>query len=592
MAVRGKSAVAACAILFVVLQSGTSSGQNLSLTGTPALNNALTLTLTGPPGAAYFIGISTSPGPTVTPLGPLALGLPIFILVQSDPAVPFTPVIGPGGQLDFTFSIPNFVFLIGTTYYLQALYTDPSAPFLFSLTNGVSFTILNPISAPQIGGITPTAGSAAGGTSVTITGNNFQLGNLNVTLAGNQLQNVQTPDAQTITGTTPPGTPGTTADLVVSTLGGSAFLSAAFAYLPEPPSIAAITPNHAQIGGGSLITITGTGLGPGTDIYVAGNLLAPLTQTLSQITAFAPPFGQFGLVDVVATSSQGLQVLPASFRYTIALNTGDGTDGPFNPTANTALDTTSNTGIFNFTTVNIPAGVTVTGTGPFAIRLRCQGSVVIDGTVDISGEDGQPGSAGGAGGGSGPGGHAGGDGEPTVVAGAQPGAGPGAGGGNSFGDGGHAAHGTVPPGNCLPAVNTTNGSVYGSPNLVPLSGGSGGGGSEFFNGIGGAGGGGGGGALSIVSAEDIIINGTIKMDGGDAVQNNVIGTFSRGGAGSGGAISLRSQGHIVISGPIYTRGGLITGTIFRCGGTGRWFLENWLGQTASGVLDQVPTGVY
>ena len=64
MAIRGASAIVLGMALTVVLLNGVSSGQNLSLSGTPALNSTLPLTLTGPPGYNYFIGVSTSPGPS------------------------------------------------------------------------------------------------------------------------------------------------------------------------------------------------------------------------------------------------------------------------------------------------------------------------------------------------------------------------------------------------------------------------------------------------------------------------------------------------------------------------------------------------
>jgi hypothetical protein len=75
----------------------------------------------------------------------------------------------------------------------------------------------------------------------------------------------------------------------------------------------------------------------------------------------------------------------------------NGSAGPFAPTKNTVLAA----GIYQFTTVNIPAGVTITTNGTGVLELRAQGDVTIAGTIDVSGAHGSPtqpnlGSGGGA----------------------------------------------------------------------------------------------------------------------------------------------------------------------------------------------------
>src|ERR1017187_4034379 len=71
------------------------------------------------------------------------------------------------------------------------------------------------------------------------------------------------------------------------------------------------------------------------------------------------------------------------------INTGsDGSDGPFNPTANTVINmATHPNGIYQYTSVNIPANVTVTFT-PNAnntpVVWLVQNDVVINGIVNRS----------------------------------------------------------------------------------------------------------------------------------------------------------------------------------------------------------------
>src|SRR2546426_1003989 len=56
--------------------------------------------------------------------------------------------------------------------------------------------------------------------------------------------------------------------------------------------------------------------------------------------------------------STSLAVLPAPALAQTFNSGSTGADGPFNPTANTTLALPPN-GVFNFTTINIPSGVTV-----------------------------------------------------------------------------------------------------------------------------------------------------------------------------------------------------------------------------------------
>jgi hypothetical protein len=232
----------------------------------------------------------------------------------------------------------------------------------------------------------------------------------------------------------------------------------------------------------------------------------------------------------------------------------NGTDGSFDLTGTSAGKTVNfvpsnfpgdqhSLNIFNFTTITIPAGVTVrlsakTINGP--VIWLANGGVDIEGTIDLSGQAGLPvsaildgrrrsldagvgGYAGGVGGKS--------DGstttanEPLARAGDGPGGGVGAAYGvNDIGSGG-----------------TFSGNAF----LSPLIGGSGGGGGLFQGILGstayGASGGAGGGALLIASSTTITVIGTINANGGAGGGGGIddfFGSSGFGGGGSGGGIRL------------------------------------------------------
>jgi hypothetical protein len=217
-----------------------------------------------------------------------------------------------------------------------------------------------------------------------------------------------------------------------------------------------------------------------------------------------------------------------------------GADGAFAPTGSVRLAVPPD-GVFHFTTVTIPAGVTVSfDTNPGrrhpSISLLATGNVTIAGRIDVSGGDGGPGGNGtqlfGNAGAAGPGGFEGGTGANGLVgASGGSGLGPGGGGaGTPTSLPGHAGHLTV-------AAGANGGRAYGDERLAPLVGGSGGGGGAVpFFGVTAGGGGGGGGGLLVASSGTITLTGSVAARGGAGGAAGFGGP--PGGSGSGGAVRL------------------------------------------------------
>ena len=162
----------------------------------------------------------------------------------------------------------------------------------------------------------------------------------------------------------------------------------------------------------------------------------------------------------------------------------NGSDGALNPTTNIVINMADHPdGIYQYTSVNISNGVTVTfipNANNTSVVWLVQTNVVINGIVDVSGQSGNA-TIGGAGG---PGGWAGGSGGSLPSSGQGPGAG-GASTTNSDPTGGCASFGS--------AGSSGNGGgfagqLYGNSFLIPLLGGSGGGGTVWSDGGGGGGG--------------------------------------------------------------------------------------------------------
>jgi hypothetical protein len=227
-----------------------------------------------------------------------------------------------------------------------------------------------------------------------------------------------------------------------------------------------------------------------------------------------------------------------------------GADGAFNPTANTTLQIPES-GVFNFTTVNIPQNIEVRfikNSKNTPVTILASGDVVIGGRIFVDGAS-WNGRFGGAGG---PGGFRGGNGGTPIdningTTGDGPGGATGAIGGTagiaSGGAGGFfriGSNGILKSGD---GVVGQAGPRYGTKTLIPLIGGSGGGGGS--SGVGsstvGGGGGGGGGAILIASSGNISF--PANSDGSRGIYARSgeggprFGTAS-GGSGSGGAIRI------------------------------------------------------
>ena len=110
---------------------------------------------------------------------------------------------------------------------------------------------------PSINSISPTNGSAAGGTTITVTGSLFTTATI-VTIGGTICTSSTLVSSTSITCVTPPGTLGTH-DVVVASSSGSATLLNAFTYDP-PFSLTSISPDSGPTAGGTNVTITGTDL--------------------------------------------------------------------------------------------------------------------------------------------------------------------------------------------------------------------------------------------------------------------------------------------------------------------------------------------
>ena len=176
---------------------------------------------------------------------------------------------------------------------------------------------------PTVTSLSPSTGSTAGGTTVTIDGADFTSDATVDFGSGNPATNVVVNAAGTeITCTSPAGTG--VADVTVTTDGGASATSSAdqFTYIAMP-TVAGISPTAGPAAGGTSVTITGAGF-TGTTAVDFGSTAATsfVVDSDTQITATSP--GESAdTVDVTVTGPGGTSTTSSADEFTYMAATVD-----------------------------------------------------------------------------------------------------------------------------------------------------------------------------------------------------------------------------------------------------------------------------
>jgi hypothetical protein len=171
------------------------------------------------------------------------------------------------------------------------------------------FTYVTP--PPVTTAVSPSSGTTAGGTAVTISGTN--LGDATGVSFGGAAGTITADSGTQITVTSPPGTG--TVNITVTTPGGTS-TAGQFIYVTPAPAVTAISPSSGTIDGGTTVTITGTNLAGATSVSFGGPAGRIISDSGTQITVVSPP-GK-GTVYITVTTAAGTSAATAACEYTYA----------------------------------------------------------------------------------------------------------------------------------------------------------------------------------------------------------------------------------------------------------------------------------
>jgi hypothetical protein len=197
-----------------------------------------------------------------------------------------------------------------------------------TVTKNQYVTVTAPV-APTITSVSPNSGPATGGTQITIRGKNFTpvydytcwgcLGYNYVTIGGNFAKVTSYTDTE-IVATIPQGSVVGIVDVAVSTSWTQTKFVGGFTYTAPPqPTISSVSPSSGSITGGTVVTLTGTGLlASKYSIRVGNNWSYGIPVDDTSLTFKVPVGSTTGLQDITLMNQWSTTTLPGAYTYTLA----------------------------------------------------------------------------------------------------------------------------------------------------------------------------------------------------------------------------------------------------------------------------------
>ncbi len=333
----------------------------------------------GVPSVASFLlldssGSGSAPAPTVSAVSPSAGGAGTAVTITGTN-------FASGATASFGGTAATNVTVVSSTSITATTPAHAMGAVNVVVTNtdgqngtlSGGYTYGNP--APTVSGVSPTSGSASGGTAVTITGTNFASG-ATVSFGGTAATGVSVTSSTSIAATTPANAPGAVSVTVMNSDGQSASLSSGYTYT-GPPTVSSISPNSGSTGGGTAVMITGTNFASGATVSFGGTAATGVTVSSGTSITATTPAHAAGAVTVMVTNSGGQGgSLVNGYTYATASSTSP-TVAAVSPNSGPTAGGTTVT----ITGTNFSSGATVTFGGTAATGVTVTSSTLITATT-------------------------------------------------------------------------------------------------------------------------------------------------------------------------------------------------------------------
>lgn len=166
---------------------------------------------------------------------------------------------------------------------------------------------------PVISSLSSTVGPTAGGGTMTITGTHLT-GATAVDFGTVAATSVDVVSDTEITCTIPAGTADESVEVTVTVPGGTSN-GVSYEYLPVP-SVTALSPAYGGTGGGTSVTLTGSGFTDATAVQFGGTAVGSFTVASDTEIITSAPAGSAGTVNVTVTTPGGTSPTSAGNVYT------------------------------------------------------------------------------------------------------------------------------------------------------------------------------------------------------------------------------------------------------------------------------------
>jgi hypothetical protein len=214
-----------------------------------------------------------------------------------------------------------------------------------------SFNVVHSATIPFVTGVAPASGATAGGTSVAITGENFA-GTTAVRFGASDATNAKVESPTLITATAPAGA-GTVAVTVTNATGTSS-LGAADQFF-YGPAVSGIAPTAGPAEGGTVVTITGSGLTGATAVKFGQNSATSFSVTSDTSLTAVAPAGPTGAVDITVVAVGGTSATSAGDRFSYQPPTVTGLEPRIGPAEGGTVVTVTGTDFTHTTAVRFGA---------------------------------------------------------------------------------------------------------------------------------------------------------------------------------------------------------------------------------------------